>query len=135
MGKLVVVLVLEYAITFDREVRFAWGRKLSWARSIFLLNRYLSLLEYLFVLGPLLPVGTPLVSDSRFPHPAGSTLSGRMIRIIGVSFSILWSLAFRLTRFIGVFSCLGQCKSSRFSYMRFGPVRILHKPLWLQRHI
>lgn len=53
-----VVIVFEFLITFDREVHFAWGRKLSWARSIFLLNRYLSILEYLFTLGPLLPVNT-----------------------------------------------------------------------------
>ncbi|RPD66214.1 hypothetical protein L227DRAFT_570117 [Lentinus tigrinus ALCF2SS1-6] len=50
-----VVLVFEFLITFDREVHFAWGRKLSWARTIFLMNRYLSILEYLVVLGPLLP--------------------------------------------------------------------------------
>ncbi|RDX56696.1 hypothetical protein OH76DRAFT_1477273 [Lentinus brumalis] len=49
------VLLFEYLITFDREVQFAWGRELSWARTIFLLNRYLSILEYLVVLGPLLP--------------------------------------------------------------------------------
>ncbi|KAI0709318.1 hypothetical protein C8Q76DRAFT_799334 [Earliella scabrosa] len=51
-----VVLVFEYLITFDREVHFAWGHKLSWARGIFFLNRYLGLVEYFVVLGPLLPV-------------------------------------------------------------------------------
>ncbi|EJF65928.1 hypothetical protein DICSQDRAFT_124031 [Dichomitus squalens LYAD-421 SS1] len=50
-----VVILYEYLITVDREVHFAWGRKLSWARCVFLLNRYLTILVYLVVLGPLLP--------------------------------------------------------------------------------
>ncbi|KAM5532021.1 hypothetical protein V8D89_014272 [Ganoderma adspersum] len=50
-----VVIVFEHVMTFDREVHFAWGCKPSWARCIFLLNRYLSIMEYLVVLGPLLP--------------------------------------------------------------------------------
>ena len=58
----VVVIVFEHAITFDREVHFAWGRKPSWARCIFLLNRYLSIMEYLVVLGPLLPTVNTFVS-------------------------------------------------------------------------
>ncbi|TFK92132.1 hypothetical protein K466DRAFT_573300 [Polyporus arcularius HHB13444] len=33
-------------ITFDREVHYAWGRRLTWARAMFFLNRYLSLLQY-----------------------------------------------------------------------------------------
>ncbi|KAI0748200.1 hypothetical protein C8Q80DRAFT_1317665 [Daedaleopsis nitida] len=51
-----VLVVFEYVVTFDREVQFAWGRRLSWAKSIFLLNRYLTILEYFLVLGPMLPV-------------------------------------------------------------------------------
>ena len=58
----VVVIVFEHAITFDREVHFAWGRKPSWPRCIFLLNRYLSIVEYLVVLGPLLPTASTFVS-------------------------------------------------------------------------
>ncbi|KAH9946052.1 uncharacterized protein BXZ73DRAFT_72912 [Epithele typhae] len=53
-----VLILFEYLVTFDREVRFAWGKKISWARTIFLLNRYLSIFEYLFLLGPLLPLST-----------------------------------------------------------------------------
>ena len=57
------MLVFEYLVTFDREVHFAWGRKPSWARIIFLLNRYLSIIEYFFVLGPLLPTDGTFVSQ------------------------------------------------------------------------
>ncbi|KAI1795802.1 hypothetical protein LXA43DRAFT_880959, partial [Ganoderma leucocontextum] len=58
-----VVLVFEYLVTFDREVHFAWGRKPSWAKTIFLLNRYLSIVEYFVVLGPLLPTISTFVSN------------------------------------------------------------------------
>ncbi|RDX56695.1 hypothetical protein OH76DRAFT_1337098, partial [Lentinus brumalis] len=42
----IAVLFYEYMITFDREVHYAWGRRLTWARAMFFLNRYLSLLQY-----------------------------------------------------------------------------------------
>ena len=60
----IAVLLFEYLITLDREVHFAWGHQLSWARTLFLLNRYLSILEYLFVLGPILPTTNDFVSTS-----------------------------------------------------------------------
>ena len=34
-------------ITFDREVNYAWGRKMTWAKGLFFLNRYLSLFHVL----------------------------------------------------------------------------------------
>ena len=34
-------------ITFDREVNYAWGRKMTWAKGLFFLNRYLSLFQVL----------------------------------------------------------------------------------------
>ncbi|KAI0721019.1 hypothetical protein C8T65DRAFT_735511 [Cerioporus squamosus] len=40
------LLFYEYMITFDLEVQYAWGRRLTWARAMFFLNRYLSLLQY-----------------------------------------------------------------------------------------
>ncbi|KAI0748157.1 hypothetical protein C8Q80DRAFT_721036 [Daedaleopsis nitida] len=44
------VLLYEYLITFDREVQYAWDRKLTWATSVFFLNRYLSIFEALAAL-------------------------------------------------------------------------------------
>ncbi|KAL1944508.1 hypothetical protein VTO73DRAFT_2938 [Trametes versicolor] len=52
-----VVLLFEYFITIDCEVRLAWGRKLSWARTICLLNRYFAILLSFLSLVPLLPAG------------------------------------------------------------------------------
>ncbi|RPD66215.1 hypothetical protein L227DRAFT_606340 [Lentinus tigrinus ALCF2SS1-6] len=40
------LLFFEYMITFNREVHYAWGRRLTWARAMFFLNRYFSLLQY-----------------------------------------------------------------------------------------
>ncbi|KAI0831379.1 hypothetical protein BC628DRAFT_1415893 [Trametes gibbosa] len=50
-----VVLLFEHLITLDCEVQLAWGRKLSCARVVFLLNRYLSLFLLFLSLVPLLP--------------------------------------------------------------------------------
>ena len=50
------VLLYEYLITFDREVSYAWGRRLTLARAPFFLNRYTALLQYsVQVLSTLLP--------------------------------------------------------------------------------
>ncbi|KAI0709274.1 hypothetical protein C8Q76DRAFT_799296 [Earliella scabrosa] len=37
---ILTLVVYEYLITFDREVRCAWGRKLSWGKAVFLFIRY-----------------------------------------------------------------------------------------------
>ncbi|KAI0721020.1 hypothetical protein C8T65DRAFT_556597, partial [Cerioporus squamosus] len=73
------VLLFEYLTTFDREVQFAWGRKSSWARTIFLLNRYLSIVEYLVVLGPLLPT----VNYFRMTHSLPVAFAG--LRVYAIS--------------------------------------------------
>ena len=44
---LAALLVYEYIITFDRELRHIWQRKLSSATVIFVLNRYTILALYL----------------------------------------------------------------------------------------
>ena len=51
-GPLMVLLVLflyDYLITFEQEVRFIWGRKLTGANVIFILNRYPTLVMCLMV--------------------------------------------------------------------------------------
>ncbi len=60
-------------ITLDREVSYAWGRKLTFPRAVFFLNRYIIILQSLaYLLGGLglLPlsffVGTIL---SLYPLP------------------------------------------------------------------
>ncbi|KAI0749806.1 hypothetical protein C8Q80DRAFT_1313522 [Daedaleopsis nitida] len=45
------LLLFEYLTTFDREAHYAWGRKLTWARTMFFLNRYLSLFQYFVGVG------------------------------------------------------------------------------------
>ncbi|KAI0807511.1 hypothetical protein C8Q74DRAFT_1188059 [Fomes fomentarius] len=65
------LILFEYLVTFDREVHFAWRRRITWTRGIFLLNRYLSILEYLFVLGPMLPAQNLLVLIEHFPAFSG----------------------------------------------------------------
>ncbi|EIW51711.1 uncharacterized protein TRAVEDRAFT_136581, partial [Trametes versicolor FP-101664 SS1] len=59
-----VIFLFEYLITIDCEVRLAWSRKLSWARLIFLLNRYIALFLYFLSLIPLLPTGNLFVSST-----------------------------------------------------------------------
>ncbi|PIL24063.1 hypothetical protein GSI_13814 [Ganoderma sinense ZZ0214-1] len=91
-----VVIVFEHVVTFDREVHFAWGRKPSWARCIFLLNRYLSIMEYLVVLGPLLPTVNTFISATcgqlslqlRFLDKTDANPSSRSVHRMG---SLLWN--------------------------------------------
>ncbi|KAH9946051.1 uncharacterized protein BXZ73DRAFT_95559 [Epithele typhae] len=40
------IMLFEYLITFDRELRYAWFSRLTWAKTMFFLNRYISLLAY-----------------------------------------------------------------------------------------
>ncbi|KAL7283458.1 hypothetical protein ACG7TL_002890 [Trametes sanguinea] len=63
-----VLLLFEHLITLECEVRFAWCRKLSWARVILLVNRYVSLLYFLLSLAPLLPEINSLVRDIDYVH-------------------------------------------------------------------
>ncbi|KAI1794510.1 hypothetical protein LXA43DRAFT_108182 [Ganoderma leucocontextum] len=58
----VALIVFEYLTTLDREVDFVRGRKLSWAKCIFLLNRYGSILNCLAITVMSLPTTDPLVS-------------------------------------------------------------------------
>ena len=41
------LLSFEYVLTFDREVRLIWGRRITGATVIFVLNRYWLFLEYI----------------------------------------------------------------------------------------
>ncbi|TBU50857.1 hypothetical protein BD309DRAFT_985475 [Dichomitus squalens] len=53
------ILLYEYLITFDREVRYVSEHKRTWAMAVFVLNRYISLLQSLAtLLSTLLPVNT-----------------------------------------------------------------------------
>ncbi|TBU50856.1 hypothetical protein BD309DRAFT_944822 [Dichomitus squalens] len=81
-----VVILYEYLITVDREVHFAWGRKLSWARCVFLLNRYLTILVYLVVLGPLLPTVNTFVNVFR-----SCVFLTRMMQALQVTLYIVWA--------------------------------------------
>ncbi len=38
------LLFWEYFITFEREVNYAWGRRMTSAKAVFFLNRYFNLL-------------------------------------------------------------------------------------------
>ncbi|KAI9000922.1 hypothetical protein BD414DRAFT_405632, partial [Trametes punicea] len=54
-----VLVFYEYTITFDREVALVWGKKLTGATILFVLNRYLALLKY-----PICIVGLQPISDA-----------------------------------------------------------------------
>ena len=43
------LIVFEHIATLDREIDFLKGRKFSWAKCIFLLNRYGSIVNYLAI--------------------------------------------------------------------------------------
>jgi len=49
------LLLYDYAVTFPREVRCIWGRKFTWATVLFLLNRYLTLLNRVLMIVDMLP--------------------------------------------------------------------------------
>lgn len=51
----------EYIITFDREIDFLRGRKISWAKCIFLLNRYGSIFNCLAIMAMTLPTTDSMV--------------------------------------------------------------------------
>ncbi|TBU35947.1 hypothetical protein BD311DRAFT_772984 [Dichomitus squalens] len=54
------VVFYEYLITFDLEVRYIWGRRLTWAKVVFLLNRYTTPVYYIGLVFPLLLPATRL---------------------------------------------------------------------------
>ena len=43
-----VFLVYDHLLTFDREVELFWKRKFTGATALFLLNRYILVLDYIF---------------------------------------------------------------------------------------
>ncbi|KAI0647124.1 hypothetical protein C8Q79DRAFT_1009264 [Trametes meyenii] len=79
------VILFDYVITFDNEVRFAWCRKYSWAKIIFLFNRYLSIASYFLSLGPLLPMSNLL----RHVHPRYCVVLGKIITLLVCSCKVL----------------------------------------------
>ncbi|KAM5533257.1 hypothetical protein V8D89_013034 [Ganoderma adspersum] len=57
------LIVFEYITTLDREIDFLRGRKFSWAKCIFLLNRYGSILSCLAVMVMALPTTDLMLSS------------------------------------------------------------------------
>ncbi|OSC97297.1 hypothetical protein PYCCODRAFT_1398958 [Trametes coccinea BRFM310] len=51
-----VLLAFEYVITLDREVHLVWGRKLTGATVLFVLNRYWLFLEYISQVITMFPI-------------------------------------------------------------------------------
>ncbi|KAI0331141.1 hypothetical protein GY45DRAFT_1370291 [Cubamyces sp. BRFM 1775] len=62
-----VLVLFEYLITFDSEVECAWRRKLTWARLILLLNRYIALVLFFVSITPLISADN-LPSTTNGPH-------------------------------------------------------------------
>ena len=46
----------EHLLSFDAELRVIWGRKLNLPNILFLLNRYLMVLDYVLNISTVLPV-------------------------------------------------------------------------------
>ncbi|TBU42631.1 hypothetical protein BD309DRAFT_865942 [Dichomitus squalens] len=59
------LILHEYLITFDSEVRLMWRRKITGASIIFFLNRYIMLLSQLFILPTWAPVSDLTISRCR----------------------------------------------------------------------
>ncbi|KAJ8473870.1 hypothetical protein ONZ51_g7598 [Trametes cubensis] len=55
------LLSFEYVITFDREVRLVWGRKVTGATVLYVLNRYWLFLEYITQVVTTFPISEKLV--------------------------------------------------------------------------
>jgi len=49
------LLFYDYVVTFSREIRCIWGRKFTWATVLFVLNRYLTLLNRILMIVDMLP--------------------------------------------------------------------------------
>ncbi|TBU28441.1 hypothetical protein BD311DRAFT_758207 [Dichomitus squalens] len=93
-----VVVIYEYLITIDREVHFAWNgwsRRFSWARCVFFLNRYLTILLYV----------TTWVQMSSIPNTALScNIPVRMIQACEVTLYVVWA-AFAGIRVYAISGC------------------------------
>ncbi|TFK90096.1 hypothetical protein K466DRAFT_574426 [Polyporus arcularius HHB13444] len=57
----------DYFVTFDREVEYVWGQKLSAASLLFILNRYVNLLITILELIEQAPFQTPAIRLSSCP--------------------------------------------------------------------
>lgn len=57
-------LVWEYVITFDREVALVWSRKVNSASMLFLLNRYIMLVQFAVQL----PLSFTISDEVRLTH-------------------------------------------------------------------
>ncbi|KAI0357889.1 hypothetical protein OH77DRAFT_1435598 [Trametes cingulata] len=77
-----VIIVYDYLITLDCEVRTGWCRKFTWGKLVLLLNRYLSILLYLLSLVPLLPA-EDLLTDVTLLYMVWAAFSG--LRVYAIS--------------------------------------------------
>lgn len=50
------LLLYDYILTFRHEVRFVWGREISGATAMFLVNRYFIILSYLVIIVTEFPI-------------------------------------------------------------------------------
>ncbi|PIL24138.1 hypothetical protein GSI_13890 [Ganoderma sinense ZZ0214-1] len=73
------LIVFEYIITLDREIDFLRGRKFSWAKCIFLLNRYGSIVNYLAIMVMALPTTDLMVNTD---HGVPVSTIGRVFALL-----------------------------------------------------
>ncbi|KAH9856957.1 hypothetical protein C2E23DRAFT_934131 [Lenzites betulinus] len=80
-------LVHDRAVNYIDLAAFIWGRKISWAKAVCLLNRYLSLLQFLLSLDPLLPTVNIIrcYTPSGPGYPCSLTTGFSGLRIYAIS--------------------------------------------------
>ena len=90
----IALLVFEHLTTLDREIDFLWDHKFSWAKVIFLINRYIGLLYFVgsFVIslpGQSFSVSAHLKAVRRKAERAPLTYGTEVAPVLGVIATLL----------------------------------------------
>ena len=90
----IALLVFEHLTTLDREIDFLWDHKFSWAKVIFLINRYIGLLYFVgsFVIslpGQSFSVSAHLTAVCRNAERASFTYGTEVAPVLGVIATLL----------------------------------------------
>ena len=81
----IVLIIYEYLVTLDAEVRFFWRKEVNSASILFFLNRYLNLFYRLFIAGLIFPI-----PDYQVRTSAPSSLLPNSLRLQGYVSGVGW---------------------------------------------
>ncbi|KAI0747406.1 hypothetical protein C8Q74DRAFT_1374441 [Fomes fomentarius] len=139
-GAMSALAIYEHLITFDREVRLVWRRKITGATVLFVLNKYLLLMRFIVVLTSynisttevqaVYPVGRRLANDTPLAFAALRVyaLTDHLWWLAGIIFlvssvpvatnSYFYSIT-SIDSFIPPFNCVTSANLSKEAYLGF----------------